>query len=139
MDLAEAYKIETGELQHLNQTVNGFEFKVISSLNDLLLEAALMQNSVYEYKHKVIAGTYVMLTIDDVAGDTVFKTHSNLGLNISGGIITFEQAKAKLNFHCRTPVIEAIKEYCKKNSIDYSNSYCRFDLEPNAGIEYRTK
>lgn len=133
---ANLYKESVSKLNHLNQTVDDFIFKVIPTLQDLSDEAYLMENSVFNYYGKIIDGIYVILTIDNIKGDSVKETHSNIGFDIVGNKIIFEQAKAKSNYRCRESVINAIKKYCELNNISWEDSYCAFDLDVNTQYEY---
>lgn len=134
---ANLYKDAVSKLNHLNQTVEGFNFKVIPTLQDLSDEAHLMENSVFNYYGKIIDGNYVILTIDNINGDSVNETHSNIGFDIFENKLIFEQAKAKANYRCRESVISAIKKYCEINNIPWEDSYCAFDLDVNKQYEYR--
>lgn len=133
---ANLYKDAVSKLNNLNQTVEGFNFKVIPTLQDLSDEAHLMENSVFNYYGKIIDGNYVILTIDNINGDSVNETHSNIGFDISGNKIVFEQAKAKSNYRCRESVINAIKKYCEINNIEYKSAYCYKDLTPDKDLEW---
>ena len=124
-------------MTHLNQVVEDFSFTVIPTLEDLADEAHLMQNSVYNYFGKIIDGNYVILTIHNIHGDSDIETHSNIGFDIIGNNIIFEQAKAKANYRCRKPVIDAIKSYCRINNIPWEGSYCESDLHSNELYELK--
>ena len=135
----EAFQQATEKYKHLNQVIDEFKFEVISTLDNLWLEGSKMKNSVPFYWNKIITGDYLILTIQNINGDSIEDTFSHLGIDIKDGNLYFEQAKAFANYHCRESVINVIKKFFELNKIEYKTCGLGYDITVDKAFEVTIK
>jgi mRNA-degrading endonuclease HigB of HigAB toxin-antitoxin module len=107
---AEIYKTAVQGMEHLNQTIDDVEFKVVATIGDLAKEAGRMNNCVYAlYRAKIIAKDYLIIHGTHIPS----KEMITIGLERngdSGEILTFSEMRGINNSKVTNAGIEVVKK-----------------------------
>ncbi len=108
------------KFENLNQEIDGYIFKVNSSLDELKKLAEKMYNASFHYAKKISNGEYLIMTITNK--DNPEENYTNFGLIIKDLKLSFDSSvclRMYLNLPSPKPIVEVFKKFTDKNDIKY--------------------
>lgn len=102
---------------YLNQSIDGFSFKLIDSTDELESLAIKMKNAAHCYGDKILKGKYLIGIMENEKGDSVEQTFSNFGLRIEEGKLFADVFLGYMNINVKEECIGPFQKYLINNKI----------------------
>ncbi len=118
LEISTLFEVQTKKYDFLNQQIENYNFKVISTLNELNSLANTMGNCARTYFNKIVNGRCIILTISHKYNPSHF---TNFCLNIRKPSLWLDHTNLKIKHNYRPPqhMAEAFKKFADQNHIKY--------------------
>lgn len=109
------------KFEFLNQEIDGYDFKVISSLDELKYLAETMYNASFHYAKKISNEEYLIMTITNKNNPK--ENYTNFGIVIEEEKLIFDGGVNLKMYQNKTSpkvIAEVFKAFADKNNIKYN-------------------